>query len=143
MARDFELLLYGATGFTGQQAAAYLSKALDGTDHSWAIGGRSGDRLEAIAERLEGKKPAVVVADANDRDAVYAMVARTRVIVSTAGPYARYGDHVVVACVDHETHYCDTTGESPWVRQVIDRLHDRAVERGVRLVPFCGFDSIP
>ncbi len=83
------------------------------------------------------------MADSRNRAAVEAMVSRARVVASTAGPFARYSDPVVEACVARGAHYCDITGEVGWVRRLIDRHHDSAAARSVRVVPFCGFDSVP
>lgn len=142
MKRDFDVILYGATGFTGRQTAHYFARnAPEGL--RWAIAGRSRDKLDALMTEIGGAADGVVVANAHDRDAVGAMVARTRVLSTTAGPFSRYGDHVVDACVFHRADYVDITGESPWVRRVIDRHHEKAAEDGTRIIPFCGFDSVP
>lgn len=142
MKREFDIIVYGATGFTGRQAARYLARnAPDGL--RWAIAGRDATRLESIADELERRPDGVVVANALDKDAVSAMVARTRLILSTAGPFSRYGDHVVDACAFHRADYVDITGETPWVRRVIDRNHAQAAKDGTRIIPFCGFDSVP
>jgi len=140
LARDLDLLLFGATGFTGRQAAAYLA-AHAPPDLRWGLAGRDPARLEALAAEFGGV-PALQ-ADAHDRAAVARAVARTRVVASTAGPFALLGDGVVDACVDEGAHYVDITGETAWVRRVIDRHHARARAEGTRIVPFCGFDSVP
>ncbi len=132
--RDFDLVVYGATGFTGRQTLRVLQQRAP--ELRIAAAGRNPEKLEALGGPF-------IVADSGDPDSVRAMVARARVLVSTAGPFGRYGDPVVDACVAEGTHYCDITGETPWVRGVIDRLHESAVKAGVRLVPFCGFDSVP
>ncbi|MCB9525838.1 MAG: saccharopine dehydrogenase NADP-binding domain-containing protein [Myxococcales bacterium] len=138
-ARPYDVIIYGATGFTGRQCA------LDFAEHAgalrWAIAGRSRAKLEALA--AEVTPTGIVVADSQDAASVAAMAAQARVVLSTAGPYAKYGDPVVDACVAHGAHYCDITGETAWVRRVIDRHHAQAAAGGVRLVPFCGFDSVP
>ena len=141
--REFDLILYGATGFVGRLAADYL--AGHGDALRWAVAGRDRVRLQGLAQRLAGAAhpPAVVVADSADAPAVAAMAARTRALISTAGPFVRYGDPVVDACVAQRTHYADITGETAWVRGLIDRHHARAERDGTRIVPFCGFDSIP
>jgi short subunit dehydrogenase-like uncharacterized protein len=87
--------------------------------------------------------PEVIVAESHDVAAVTALAASARVVISTAGPYALYGDALVDACVDQRTHYADITGETSWVRRVVDRHHARAARDGTRIVPFCGFDSVP
>ena len=142
MKREFDVILYGATGFTGRQTAHYFARhAPDGL--KWAIAGRDRSKLDALAGTLGRAPDGVVVANAFDKDAVSAMVAQCRVLLSTAGPFSRYGDHVVDACVFHRADYVDITGESPWVRRVIDRHHVQAAEDGTRIIPFCGFDSVP
>jgi short subunit dehydrogenase-like uncharacterized protein len=85
----------------------------------------------------------IIVADAGDEAALGALAAQARVVLSTAGPFARYGSALVAACVEHGTHYCDITGETTWVRQMIDAHHERAAHGGTRIVPCCGFDSVP
>lgn len=137
---DFDVVLYGATGFTGRQAARYFA-AHAAPGLRWAVAGRSASKLEALAAELD---PAgVIVADSGDAAAVDAMVCRARVLLTTAGPFSKYGTPVVEACVRHGVHYVDITGETPWVRDLIDRFHDDAAARGTRIVPFCGFDSVP
>lgn len=139
--RPYQIVVYGATGFTGRQAAAYLAAhAPQGL--RWAIAGRSLDKLQAVRDTL-GRDVPILVADSSEPSSVDDMVAMTDVICTTAGPFARYGDPVVSAAVVHGTHYTDITGETPWVRSLIDRFHGAAAEKGTKIVPFCGFDSIP
>jgi short subunit dehydrogenase-like uncharacterized protein len=136
----YDLVLYGATGFTGRQAARYLAAhAPEGL--RFAVAGRRREALEAL--RAEVGAHGVLVAHAGDAAAVGAMVARARVLASTAGPFARYGTHVFQACAGQGVDYVDITGETPWVRQMIDRWHEPAARAGTRLVPFCGVDSVP
>ena len=146
-ARPFDLVLYGATGFVGRLAAAYLAQRRTRRKLRWAIAGRDAAKLATLREQLASRAsvhlPEIVVADSGDVAAVEAMAASTRVLISTAGPYALYGDAVVDACVHQKTHYADITGETTWVRRVIDRHHARAQRDGTRIVPFCGFDSVP
>ena len=140
--REWDVVLYGATGFTGKQAASYFSKhAPEGL--KWAIAGRDAAKLDAVREGLGRSDLGVIVADALDGAAIESMVARTRVVLSTAGPFALYGDKLVETCVAYGVHYVDITGETPWVRTLIDRFHDRAARDKTRIVPLCGFDSIP
>jgi len=138
---DHDLLLWGATGYTGRLVADYLALHAP-PDLRWAIGGRDRDRLEGVRAGL-GRDVEVVVGDALDRASIDGVVRRTRVVVSTVGPYARYGTPLVEACVEHGVDYCDITGEPHWIRSNIDRLHDRAVDSGARIVHCCGFDSVP
>lgn len=144
--RDLDLVIYGATGFTGRQSARYLAAHAPETLR-WALAGRDRKKLEGVQRELEGAGPRRPVellrADATDRPSIDAMARRARVIASTAGPFAQYSDAVVAACVAAKTDYADITGETPWVRRLIDRDHARAAEDGTRIVPCCGFDSIP
>jgi short subunit dehydrogenase-like uncharacterized protein len=135
--REFDVVLYGATGFTGRQTVRYFARFAP-PDLKWAVAGRNQSKLQA----LESGVP-VIVADSSDPSATAKMVERTRVILTTAGPFALYGDAIVDACVRFGTHYCDITGETPWVRGLIDRYHDKAAAEGTRLIPFSGFDSVP
>jgi short subunit dehydrogenase-like uncharacterized protein len=133
----FDIVIFGASGFTGRQAAAYLAQhAPPGL--RWAIAGRDRRRLEAL--RLTAD---ILVADSTDYASIDAMAAQARIVVSTAGPFARYGTPVVDACVQRRAHYVDITGETSWIDTLIPRHHLRAAEQGVRIVPCCGFDSVP
>ncbi|PKN56373.1 MAG: saccharopine dehydrogenase [Deltaproteobacteria bacterium HGW-Deltaproteobacteria-14] len=140
--KAFDIVVYGATGFTGRQAAAYLLGHPDAADLRVAIAGRSRERLDALRVELP-RDPGVIVADADDPVSVDAMVQMTRVVASTAGPFARYSDGVVAACVRHGVDYVDITGETPWVRRLIDSFHQAAAATGTRIVPMCGYDSVP
>jgi len=135
--REFDVVLYGATGFTGRQTVRYFAKFAP-SDLKWAIAGRNDSKLQA----LNGGVP-VILADSSDQTAIGKMVQRTRVLLTTAGPFALYGTGIVDACVRFRTHYCDITGETPWVRKLIDRYQDKAAAEGTRLIPFSGFDSVP
>ncbi len=143
-AREFDVVLYGATGFVGRQTVAHFA-AHAPRGLRWALAGRSAERLARVRDGC-GEAAAdagIVVADAADATALGALAARTRVVLSTAGPFALYGDGLVDACVAQRTHYVDITGETPWVRRLIDRHHARAAADGTRIVPCCGFDSVP
>ena len=143
---EFDVVVWGATGFTGRLVAAYLLERY-GVDGSlrWAMGGRSEEKLQNIrAELGDGAADVpLVVADSHDRKSLDAMAARTRVVCSTVGPFAKYGSDLVAACVSNGTDYCDITGEVAWVRQMIDRHEREARQSGARIVNCCGFDSIP
>ena len=142
--REYDVVLYGAGGFTGKQTAAYFSKhAPPGL--RWAIAGRNRDKLETVRAEVGGPARAedVLIADSRDQAAVDAVVSRTRVVLNTAGPFALYGTPVVDACVRFGAHYVDITGETPWVRELITRYHERAATDGTRIMTCCGFDSVP
>lgn len=143
---DIDLALFGATGFTGRLVAEYLAKKRPAL--KWALAGRSRGKLEQVRHELAAIDPAakdleILVGDSLDRGAMDAIAKRSRVVCTTAGPYARYGSALLAACVEHAADYCDLTGEVHWVRAMIDAHHARAVETGARIVPSCGFDSIP
>jgi short subunit dehydrogenase-like uncharacterized protein len=135
--REFDVVLYGATGFTGRQTVRYFAEFAP-PDLKWAIAGRNLSKLEALKSGVP-----VIVADSSDQTAIDSMVKRTRVLLTTAGPFALYGSGLVDACVRLRTHYCDITGETPWVRGLIDRYQEKAAAEGTRLIPSCGFDSVP
>jgi short subunit dehydrogenase-like uncharacterized protein len=138
--RSYDVVLFGATGFTGRQATRYLKEHVP-SGLRWALAGRNRERLETLAREFDA--PAIEVADSSDAEAISALVARTRVIASCAGPFAVYSEPVVAACVLHGTDYVDLSGELPWVRSLIERFHDKAAEQGTRVIPFCGVDSVP
>ncbi len=144
-----DLILYGATGFTGRLVAAYLCERYGAADTlRWGIAGRSTTKLEELRSELASLDPAAaqlptVLADAAEPATLRSMARHTRVLISTVGPYARYGSDLVAACVEQGADYCDLTGEVPWIRAMIDEHHQRAAEQGRRIVHCCGFDSIP
>ena len=139
--KKYDLVVYGASGFTGKQVARYLDQKKGARLH-WAIAGRSRSKLELLASQLSSK-PAVECADSSSYETLKALAEKTRVLITTVGPYDLYGEPVVRACVESGTDYVDITGETPFVRQMIHRFHDQAKQQGTRIVPFCGFDSVP
>ena len=142
--RPLDVLLYGASGFTGRLAVAELARHAP-RGLRWALVGRHRGKLEAVRDAAEGPcRPAEILeADSARPDTVDAAVSRARVVMTTAGPFAAYGNPVVDACVSHRAHYVDITGETPWVADLIERHHAQAVADGTRIIPFCGFDSVP
>ena len=147
--REFDVVVWGATGFTGRLVARYLCAAY-GVDQSvrWAIAGRNAAKLDKLRDELKDLDAAagalpIVVGDSHDAASLTALVSRTRVVLTTVGPYMKYGATLVQACVDAETDYVDLTGETPFIRQMIDAHHERASAKGIRIVHCCGFDSIP
>ena len=144
--REFDIIVWGATGFTGALVAKYLLRqyGVDG-DVRWAIAGRSKEKLDALRDELELNEEALetIVADSFDAGALSDLTRRTRVVLTTVGPYALYGSELVAACVENGTHYCDLAGEVQWIRKMIDRHHERATQTGARIVHCCGFDSVP
>jgi short subunit dehydrogenase-like uncharacterized protein len=145
---EFDVILWGATGFTGQLVAEQLFQhyGVDG-DLRWAIAGRDRQKLESVRSRLMTTLPdaalPIVLADSNDRQRLDEMVSTTRVLATTVGPYALYGSELVAACARAGTDYCDLTGEVPWMAQMIARHQTTAETSGARIVHTCGFDSIP
>src|SRR3954470_21818613 len=138
MTRELDIVLFGATGFTGRLVADYLAGAAKREPGGWAIAGRSHDKLAAL-----GLGVPIIVADALDTAAMRALAPRTTCVCTTVGAFARYGSELVAACAAAGTHYCDLTGEVPWMRRMIDAHHDRARSTGARIAHTCGFDSIP
>lgn len=142
--REFDVIVFGASGFVGKLTAAYLAKhAPAGT--KIALAGRSEHKLAQV--RFDLPEPAntwpLVIADSNSPASLDAMAARTRVVCTTVGPYLKYGEAVLAATVNAGTDYVDLTGEVPFVRLSIDKFHDQAKANGARIVHSCGFDSIP
>jgi short subunit dehydrogenase-like uncharacterized protein len=133
--RDFDLVMFGATGFTGRLVAEYIARQKPAR---WAIAGRNAEKLAALGLGVEA-----VIVDAMDPASCAAVARRARVVCTTVGPYSKYGSALVAACADAGTHYCDLTGEVHWMRAMIDANHARATETGARIVHTCGFDSIP
>ena len=141
--REFDIVLYGATGFVGKLTAEYLARA--GAGVRIALAGRSTDRLRAVRDTL-GDAAAdwpLLAADASQPSTLTAMAERTRVVVTTVGPYAEYGLPLVEACAAAGTDYADLSGEPHFIRTTIDLFHKQAVDTGARIVHACGFDSIP
>lgn len=143
--RPYDIVLFGATGFTGRLVARHLA---DEPGLAWALAGRNRDKLEALRTELARERPAlkdlpILVADTQRPEEIAAVVQTTRVVCTTVGPYDLLGEPVVAACAEHGTHYCDLTGEVPFIRRMIERYHDLAMARGARIVHCCGFDSIP
>ncbi|MEX1178541.1 MAG: saccharopine dehydrogenase NADP-binding domain-containing protein [Nitriliruptor sp.] len=141
--RQYDVVLLGATGFTGGLTAEHLARRTTGTTVRWAIAGRDRDKLEAVAQRLPGDPPAVEVVDVHDIDAVTRLAERTTALATTVGPFADHGLPVVDACVRAGTEYADITGEPGFVADVRRRFDEGARAAGIRLVSCCGFDSVP
>lgn len=145
-ARAYDVVVWGATGFTGQLVAEYLHEHYaDPSRLKWAIAGRSRDKLDALVAELtgDGALPDIIVADSKDAGRLLALASQTRVVLTTVGPYALYGDQLVRACVKAGTDYCDLSGEVQWMRRMIDAHQTAAEASGARIVHSCGFDSIP
>ena len=145
--REFDVVLFGATGFTGQLTAEYLAAhAPNGC--RWAVAGRSREKLLAVRERLAEINPScadldLLIADVTDRDSLRAVVSRARVVVTTVGPYLQHGEPLVAVCAETGTDYLDLSGEPEFVDRMYLAYHDVAMASGARIVHAAGFDSIP
>jgi short subunit dehydrogenase-like uncharacterized protein len=144
--REYELVVYGATGFTGRLVSEYLAghaSSLRGdAPMRWAIAGRSRRKLERVAARLP-MQVGIIEADASDGASLEAMAAQARVVVTTVGPYAQLGEPLVKACLAARTDYLDITGEPAFVDTLLARYDAEARDAGVLIINCCGFDSIP
>jgi short subunit dehydrogenase-like uncharacterized protein len=143
--KPFDIVIFGATSFVGKIVCHYLNEELQDKTLHWAMAGRSKARLNQVTLSLGKPHHAInsIVADASDEEALRRMVRKTRVVVSTVGPYALYGETLVKVCAEEGTDYCDLTGEPQWIRRMIDRYQSTAQGSGARIVHCCGFDSIP
>ena len=139
--RAFDIVLYGASGFTGQLVAEYLASAH--TELRWAIAGRNQQKLERCRRDFGTPDLPILIADSDDADQLKAMALQAKVIISTVGPYARHGSLLLETCAREGTHYCDLTGEAQWMAEVYAKVDPLAKASGARLVHCCGFDSIP
>ena len=145
-----DLVIFGASSFVGSILARYIARqyGMDG-EMKWAIAGRSEPKLQkvrgSLAEFLgpDAGKLEIILADASDPDDLNELCSRTRVVVSTVGPYALYGEPLIEACVENGTDYCELTGEPQWIRRMLDKYEEKAKENKARIVHCCGFDSIP
>ncbi len=142
--REIDVLIWGATGFTGQIVAEYMQQQYGAGNLTWGLGGRNQAKLETVARDLGGEQgPSIHVADSHDAGQLAELVPKARVVLTTVGPYAKYGSELVAACAAAGTHYCDLTGEVHWMQAMI-RQHQTAAEAsGARIVHTCGFDSVP
>ena len=143
--KDFDIVIYGATGFTGKLVAEYMARQYpDGSGVHWAIAGRSEDKLKTvIGEMGLPADTALIIADASSEDSLADMVSRTNCVLTTVGPYTHYGEALVAACAKAGTDYVDLSGEVLWMKDMIERHSAAAKASGARIVHSCGFDSIP
>jgi short subunit dehydrogenase-like uncharacterized protein len=140
-AREFDIIVYGATGYTGRLVAEYLK---DRAGLKWAMAGRSLSKLEEVRDLIGASaNTPLVIADSSDPASLDAMTKRTKVVLTTVGPYQLYGNELVAACVANGTDYTDLCGEPAWMRQKIDQHHEAAKTSGARITFSAGFDSIP
>jgi short subunit dehydrogenase-like uncharacterized protein len=143
--KTFDLVVHGATGFTGRLVVEYLlAKVPAGSGVRWAMGGRSRAKLEAVRDELGAPAGTpLVVTDLADPASLAALMAATRLVLTTVGPYQLYGNELVAACAAQGVDYVDLCGEPAWMRQMIDAHEAAARASGARIVFSCGFDSIP
>lgn len=141
----FDIVVYGATGFTGQLVAEYLAAHYKGdASLKWAMAGRSLDKLKSVRDAIGAPADTpLIVADASDAASLKAMAERTMSVITTVGPYQLYGEELLAACVATGTDYFDLCGEPIWMRQMIDKYEAAAKDSGARIVFSCGFDSVP
>lgn len=144
MSREFDVIVFGVTGFAGRLVAEYLAQH-GSPDLRWAVAGRSLEKMRQVMGEIGDavRNVPLIEADSGDVASLDRMVRRTQVVCSTVGPYARFGSGLVASCVEAGTDYCDLTGEVHWVRKMVDLHHKRAEETGARIVHCCGFDSMP
>jgi short subunit dehydrogenase-like uncharacterized protein len=142
METEFDIVVYGATSFVGQIICRYMASQYPGNEIKWAAAGRSEEKLESVLKETGCKVP-TIIADSGDDEALKTMVAQTKVIISTVGPYALYGSKLVKYCAQNGTDYVDLTGEPQWIRRMISAHEADAKKSGARIVHCCGFDSIP
>ena len=147
--RPYTLILYGATSFVGQITARYLAQFLSGQEQQtvkWAIAGRNADKLEKLQSQLiqvNEVKIDIIIANTDDASSLDKMTAQTAVMISTVGPYLKYGEPLIKSCVENGTDYVDLTGEALFIKDMLDKYQDKAQQTGARIVNSCGFDSIP
>ncbi len=142
--RELDLVIFGATGFTGRLVAEVMAQHGGGEGLRWALAGRSAGRLRALAAELQlADDHPVIEADAADPASLQRLAQRTRAVITTVGPYQRGGEALLKACIDAGTHYLDLCGEPAWMAAMIRRHDAAARERGARIVFSCGFDSVP
>src|ERR1700756_595929 len=141
----FDIVVYGATGFTGQLVAEYLAEHYrNDKDLKWAMAGRSLEKLKSVRDAIGAPADIpLIVADANDPASLKAMLDQTRSVVTAVGPYLLYGNELVAACAASGTDYFDLCGEVPWMRRIIDAHLDTARRSGARIMFSCGYDSVP
>src|SRR5260370_7286196 len=143
--QEFDIVVYGATGFTGQLVAEYLAAHYKGEGNlKWAMAGRSKDKLASVRDAIGAPADtALIVADASDPGSLRTMIGQTKSVISTVGPYQRYGSELLATCVAAGADYFDLCGEPVWMRQMIDAHGTTAKSTGARIVFSCGFASLP
>ena len=140
--KKLDLVIWGATGFTGKLVCEYITNSYKSKDLNWTIAGRNEEKLLKLKNRLNIKN-SILIGNSNDKYSLEKICGKTKVICSTVGPYALYGTNLIHACIKMKTNYCDITGETQWIRKIIDTFHEKAKKQKIKIVNSCGFDSIP
>ena len=141
--KQFDIVIWGASSFTGKLVTEYIFNKYGSTKIKWAIAGRNLDKLEKVRSQVADKDIPIFIADSFDEDSLSKFVKKTKVVCSTVGPYSLYGTKLVKVCLENNTNYCDITGEAHWIRALIDNFHEEAKSKKIKIVNSCGFDSIP
>lgn len=141
--RPLDVVVFGATGVTGRRVAAYLAERSATADFTWAAAARDAAKLERELAEEGVSAPESMVAELADRDSLVSMASRAKVVLNVVGPYTRYGEPVIEACIAGGAHYVDLTGEIQFVRRMIDTYGQRAADAGLKIVQVCGFEALP
>ena len=141
--KTLDLIIWGATGFTGQLVSQYINNTYSNTNLKWGIAGRNKEKIFFIANKLKINDNRVFIADSNNIESLIKLTSQTKVICTTVGPYAKLGTNLIEACISSGTNYCDITGETQWIRRIIDKYHKLAEQKSIKIINSCGFDSIP
>ena len=140
--KKLDLVIWGATGFTGKLVCEYITNSYKSKDLNWTIAGRNEEKLLKLKNRLNIKN-SILIGNSNDKSSLEKICGKTKVICSTVGPYALYGTNLIHACIKMKTNYCDISGETQWIRKIIDTFNEKAKKQKIKIVNSCGFDSIP
>eukprot|EP00892_Ulva_mutabilis_P009618 jgi/Ulvmu1/7028/UM033_0087.1 len=146
--RAYDVVVLGATGFTGKLVCEHLAKSYQGKGVRWAMAGRNQAKLQEVRKEVaaynqDAAQVELLAADLMDQTSLNSLAASTKVVITTVGPYAKFGKPVVQACVENGAHYCDLTGEALFIRRMMEEYHVEARNKGVKIVHSCGFDSVP
>ena len=141
--KQFDIIIWGASSFTGKLVTEYLFNKFGSSKIKWAIAGRDLGKLKKVRSQVADKNIPIFIADSFDEESLLKFIKKTKVICSTVGPYSLYGTKLVKLCVENYTNYCDITGEAHWIRTLIDNFHEEAKSKKIKIVNSCGFDSIP
>lgn len=138
--RKYDIIVWGASGFTGKLSCEYLKQNY--SHLKWAIAGRNESKLNELKKELNLSSD-VLIGDIENKESLNLIFGNTKVVISMAGPFAKIGSPIIASCIDVNTHYCDITGEAPWVRNMIDVYHEEAINKKLKIVNCCAFDCVP